>query len=622
MSLLITSNTASTVNTGYNQEGINKSYSFQNHLNDTFKIPKNSEIAVQSVKLNRSGNIEINEANSIYAFYFGEELLTYPPNSQRDVVSIPWASSFAIPIEDIEKGTGVEAVVHNVDTDLVRFSGNVDNIARSMKASINRALWHPMLMKNASTGRNPGANVTPLRNGSGLDWLGWSIQVTSTDSSKNASNISASWMGAQYNGTDDGSDYTYNPTTRILTAPTDSGNGCVGIDFPISLTNGSFHLKNIQESPAKYGLCRALKDQAPGYFEDGVDYGENFYDYEVEVDSDNDIDLYYLGTDGSSGELERIRVLYPGGTKNVKDDNITDIIFNVQNERVKVSLINASGAVTVLTDGTNASASKNLKPVGMTCRYLYPKIAMTAGGTVKIEEFEGVDIANHQYYGYSEITLDAATVEAVPCFTDYWAHIFIYAEDWSPGAHFAQAYEQAKSVDLDSVKNITPLLLKGLNSDGQCDYKVQFFFANDERYWNTAYCNSQFLMGFPYRSLVNVATSVASTSPYTLTFNSDEAPELKGTQSLFIRLKNMTFNSVNIAKGSTSKILYHVPAFSNTGQRVGSLFFEPNERVYLKLGNTEDLFLSTMEIDLVYSDETLATDLVGKTTVVLHIKDA
>ena len=42
--------------------------------------------------------------------------------------------------------------------------------------------------------------------------------------------------------------------------------------------------------------------------------------------------------------------------------------------------------------------------------------------------------------------------------------------------------------------------------------------------------------------------------------------------------------------------------------------------VYLNINNTEDLFISTMEVDLVYGDETLATGLAGKTTVVFHIR--
>ena len=216
----------------------------------------------------------------------------------------------------------------------------------------------------------------------------------------------------------------------------------------------------------------------------------------------------------------------------------------------------------------------------------------------------GVDIQNHSYGGLSEITGEYT-------FHDWWATQSINGN-----------IEQAKLIDCNAVKNLTRTHQKGLNVNGQCDYKVQFFFAPDSRYWNTAYCNSQFLVGYPNRSLVNVATTVSQTSPYTLTFNSDSAPEMKGTQSLFVRLKNMTFTSVNLAKGSQSKILYHLPAFSNSGQRVGALFFEPGEKVYLKLNNPSDLFLSTVEIDIVYSDETLATDLQGKTTVVLHIRDA
>ena len=103
MSLLITSNSPQNINSGYNQQGINKSYSFQNNLNDTFKIPKNSEIAVQSVKINRSGNVDVNESNSIYAFYFGEELTgediidgagnVIENSKQRDVLSVPWSTS-------------------------------------------------------------------------------------------------------------------------------------------------------------------------------------------------------------------------------------------------------------------------------------------------------------------------------------------------------------------------------------------------------------------------------------------------------------------------------------------------------------------------------------------------
>ena len=84
----------------------------------------------------------------------------------------------------------------------------------------------------------------------------------------------------------------------------------------------------------------------------------------------------------------------------------------------------------------------------------------------------------------------------------------------------------------------------------------------------------------------------------------------------------MTFNSVNFSKSSLSKILYHLPRFDNSGAEVGGLFFEPSERVYLKLNNIDDLFINDIEVDIVNSDETLATNLTGKTIVCFHIRDA
>jgi hypothetical protein len=44
-------------------------YTFSNTLSNTMSIPKNSEIAVQSVKINRSGNISINRATSFYLWF-------------------------------------------------------------------------------------------------------------------------------------------------------------------------------------------------------------------------------------------------------------------------------------------------------------------------------------------------------------------------------------------------------------------------------------------------------------------------------------------------------------------------------------------------------------------------
>jgi hypothetical protein len=70
MSLVITSNTPQNqINTP--TKGINLPYSYTNHLQGTLKIPPQSQIAVQSVKINKSGNIQLNKYNTQFGFYVG-----------------------------------------------------------------------------------------------------------------------------------------------------------------------------------------------------------------------------------------------------------------------------------------------------------------------------------------------------------------------------------------------------------------------------------------------------------------------------------------------------------------------------------------------------------------------
>ena len=83
----------------------------------------------------------------------------------------------------------------------------------------------------------------------------------------------------------------------------------------------------------------------------------------------------------------------------------------------------------------------------------------------------------------------------------------------------------------------------------------------------------------------------------------------------------MTFDSTTFAIGQKSKILYHLPSFSNNGESTGSLYFEPTSvPVYMDLHNTTDVYLTSVEIDIVKIDESLATDLAGRTVVVLHVR--
>ena len=60
-----------------------------------------------------------------------------------------------------------------------------------------------------------------------------------------------------------------------------------------------------------------------------------------------------------------------------------------------------------------------------------------------------------------------------------------------------------------------------------------------------------------------------------------------------------------------------------SGRDTGSgLYFEPGERVYLNLANTEELYINEFDISIVDSRERLARVLNGTTIICLHFRQS
>ena len=599
MSLLITSNTPEN-DAGKLTTGINRPYSYSNNLQDTLKIPANSEIAVQSVKLNRDGVISLNAGQQM-GFYFGEELGDDETN--RNSQSYCGISSLLSDYTDEwSDSTGQE----NDNF----FIGSVENVADRIEKTGNKCLHHPNLCKNTNLSRNQGFTCEVKRNASTLNFEGFTFTVTNTDSSKNASHISDDWIGVS-------DSYDYDGSTRVLKNSTGDFEYAIGTKYPLSQADGTFSASLLEKDKfQEIGLTRALGDTGgidaesyvPDYF-DGAP--EDFFDWVVEIESDNEISVYHATEDGS-GDLSMVEYDYTwmnGGSKlNASDDGIDRVDFNVKGERVKISLFKGANEF-VLTDGTNSTSASNVKPTNMNTRFLFPKIRIEDGATIGIKDFDGVDVENFAYgndlYGTSfSNTID----ETVTPYIDWWVN------HWDDPL--------AKLMDTDSIKQLNFTNQIGLNASGQIDYSTAIFTGFDNRYEYTTGLNTEQILGFVNRPLAFTFTEKATGSPFIITYQSDNTPQLSATSSVFVRVRNMTFDSVNFSKSAMSKILYHIPTFSQTGDSTGALFYEPSERVYLKLNNPVDVFLSNIDVDLVRDDETLATDLTGKTTILFHIRDA
>ena len=73
MSLVITSNQYL-----FDSGDSHSAYSYNNNLTNTLTIPKDSEIAVQSVKINKNGTITINKGTVWYEYFNKLLSLTTP----------------------------------------------------------------------------------------------------------------------------------------------------------------------------------------------------------------------------------------------------------------------------------------------------------------------------------------------------------------------------------------------------------------------------------------------------------------------------------------------------------------------------------------------------------------
>ena len=354
MSLLITSNTSDN-EIGDVTSGINLPYSYTNNLQDTLRIPKNSEIAVQSVKINRDGVISLNKGQQ-FGIFFGTLLADGETNDQINDVTVP------------------TSVLGDDDEDY--FTGSAENIAEKIELAGNNIMSHPNLCKNASSVVNPGFTCEVERNASNTDFLGFKFGITNTDSTKNASHISATWMSE----TDD---FAYNTGTRVLTNSTGGDDWAIGVDYPISQAGGVFSASILANGVAfECGLVRCNGDKEgddavqfiPSYYKGSVD---DFFDWSVFIDSSNDITVYHCISDGVD-ELDMDEYDYKwmnsGAGFNAKVDGIDKVSFTVNGEQVKISLFKGATEY-VLTDGKNTVSASNVKPTGMTTRFLFPKMS-------------------------------------------------------------------------------------------------------------------------------------------------------------------------------------------------------------------------------------------------------
>ena len=129
-------------------------------------------------------------------------------------------------------------------------------------------------------------------------------------------------------------------------------------------------------------------------------------------------------------------------------------------------------------------------------------------------------------------------------------------------------------------------------------------------------------LGFADRAfIISNDTDGYVTGDDSLTITFKSTGELKKTStSSFIRIPNLTHKTFNGAQSGLSKILYQLPQFSNDGRQFGPLYFEANEKTYVKLHNTTPMILNMLQVQIVDSQEKELNSLTGDTQIVFHVR--
>ena len=634
MSLVLTSN----LDEKEQQNGINLPFQYHNYLSQPLELEPDSEVAVQSVKVVKTGNVTLDNFNNLFYSYVG-----------TTTGNLSGTTSLPVPVELTEFGT--------------KSSFNVDELATRIGEKLTSSLGNPMLVK--SDLNTSGVVVEVERTASGDDKGGFegyifnitnaSLSASLNDTKTTANFVDLLGLNVDYSG-------SWNSASATITK-TEADKECdmIGTGMPLALTEGVFKL-SFKEAGGEWevGLSRWMdtnqldyEDQTPPYvsplermlpFYDWVaksvydpsgNSGSGIYELRLYHTLYNEQDVVetefeYWEVGPSSGSLTAPIEIF-NNASDYGTEKISEIQFKVINEKMEVFIqsSNGSSASHTLANGSyNADGRQNLKPVSQNNRFMYPRVVVKDHNKkITIQKYNGVTPTNFDYqaqdYQYRR-GKNENILKNKPVY-DWYAY-------WGRRTNSGLYQFNARQIDTRYMMEVNastddPITYtqKGLNASGGLDTSFVLFLAETETGAGltglgnyTKGANAQEMLGFKDTPIID--SNIGTYTNNLFSFKSNSVPLTISRSSLFVRLDNFNCESNNGQMTGPSKILYHMPRFDNANNDVGGLFFEPHERTYLKLNNTHKLIINDFDISLCNANETLARNITGKTIVMLHFR--
>ena len=646
MSLIITSShDGSAVGV---QDKIDSPYMYRNNYMSGLKIPANSEIAVESVKINRSMILDY-ESPITSNFWFGQRLAS---NASYDE-----SLSYMIPTQNNIKA-------NLSPTDFAPEFLEVLKEAYSVHPEIDSVNGISMEVNHTGT-----AVTHPFQ--------GYKYKINQIGASATSAIPPTGYEKAIFGE----AEYTADSASGVIESldadtelyaqlqPVDNVGG------PISLFDGEVKFEAMSGDEYTVGLSRPIYNGAEDNFDPkasnptlrywgGAGSGigpdlDQFYDFAAQVGTDGDLRLYHAVPDNifnTTGTLEMREIIYynknnTATTANngpnssfatgspIKSASITDITFNVENEVVTIS---ASGKVVAKCIDISSASFKDQvpKPVSQTCWKMYPTVGLwDLGETVKVSSYrcrtsstihKNILPNNWGFKSIIHADMDTVFSDAVdPDTGEYevsepWTNALNWAldVDMRPlNQRFLDIYGVDASFEEFGSDFVRPY--KGLNASSMEDYEPIFIVGKSDRYLTTQnqlwQPNSGDVLGFtpfsiaPLENSIDVSTGQAS-------FTSTTRPHLTSQQSTYIRVPTLNHKSHNFGTGNPSKILFQVPRFDNSGTELGALYFQNNDKSFIDLNNPTDVMVTDLDVQFVRKNERFATDLTGSSEVCFFVR--
>lgn len=590
---------------------------FQNYFSKPITLPANSEVAVVNAKINRNQNFSIGPKTN-FKVYLGDELVDV---GLKDTTSTP----LTIPLSDSQK------------------TYTKDELKDLLKSRLNKYLLHPDYLDMADielvqveSGQVTGFAFSFNRNSDGVLAPG---DVSQTEWYPQAGNwgdydvTTASATGVRITAT--GAD-----PDRILSI-------AVGIDTPLAPSGGIFHFQpeggQENESVWSVGLSRPLQitgnpnnipaDSLEQVYP--VNYvGDNnplqgYFDFLIHHDAENKIRIYQTGhnNDADNYEWKLSEIEYWNApTDNTDFDGegpaegstFSSYRFELQNEKMIIQGYDHVGAQwkDIITPvDTNVPFNQTTRPVSQNEWALYPVVE-------QIESLSYIDVlsfSNGLKGGDFKINY----------YTDNWySKPFDRKDSIGSLVQLAdidgRAHNNVNETDMGSVHEYVGI--EDINGNKYVNKSVVMIIAEETKYTPTR------LFPIPnvdLRNLFGFGVAVVGQKTFNqndplddpiVLFASSVTIVPESIKEIFIKLDSLTIESFNGAMSDIGKIIYSIPRFDNSGGTVGPLFFENNDRYYLKLNNPAPLQLSRLDCSLVNVNNRLAQGIYGNSVITLHFR--